>query len=308
MRRDASTRAGYDRAVVNALLDALVPRLPARRAALVGLSGLQASGKSTLASQLATTAREGGVFIEVLSLDDFYLGRRDRAVLARNVHPLLATRGVPGTHDVALILETVRALRAASPQQPARIPRFDKGRDTRLPPSRWRHVTSPPRLILLEGWCIGVPPEAQRALTRAVNSLELREDPDARWRRWVNTRLAGAYAALWQRLDALIVLLAPSFEIVSRWRDEPERALRERGAPRAMSRATLRRFLMHYERLSRHALRTLPALADIVVTLDASHRVERIRASAPARRPLPSRTRALPSRPARPRSRRSASR
>jgi D-glycerate 3-kinase len=308
MRRDASTRAGYDRAVVNALLDALVPRLPARHAALVGLSGLQASGKSTLASQLSTTAREGGVFIEVLSLDDFYLGRRDRAALARNVHPLLATRGVPGTHDVALILETVRALRAASPQRPARIPRFDKGRDTRLPPSRWRHVTSPPRLILLEGWCIGVPPEARRALTRAVNSLELREDPDARWRRGVNTRLAGAYAALWQRLDALIVLLAPSFEIVSRWRDEPERALRERGAPRAMSRATLRRFLMHYERLSRHALSTLPALADIVVTLDASRRVESIRASAPARRPLPSRTRALPSRPARPRSRRSASR
>jgi D-glycerate 3-kinase len=290
------------------LLDALLPRLPARHVALVGLSGLQASGKSTLASQLATTAREGGVFIEVLSLDDFYLGRRDRATLARNVHPLLATRGVPGTHDVALILETVRALRAASPRRPARIPRFDKGRDTRLPPSRWRNVTSPPRLILLEGWCIGVPPETQRALIRAVNSLELREDPDARWRTLVNTRLAGEYAALWRRLDALIVLLAPSFEIVSRWRDEPERALRKRGAPRAMSRATLRRFLMHYERLSRHALRILPALADIVVTLDASRRVESIRASAPARRRPPSRTRALPSRPARPRSRRSASR
>ena len=66
-----------------------------------------------------------------------------------------------------------------SPRRSARIPRFDKGGDTRLPPSRWRHVTSPPKLILLEGWCIGVPPEAQRALTRAVNPLERREDPDA---------------------------------------------------------------------------------------------------------------------------------
>jgi D-glycerate 3-kinase len=224
------------------------------------------------------------------------------------VHPLLATRGVPGTHDVALLVETVHALSDASSRRPTRIPRFDKGRDTRLPPSRWRRVTSPPKLILLEGWCIGVAPEAERALTRAVNALELREDPDAHWRTWVNVRLAGEYAALWQRLDALIVLCAPSFEIVSRWRDEPERALRKRGAPRAMSRATLRRFLMHYERLSRHALRTLPALADIVVALDASRRVESIRASAPARRPQPSRTRAPRSRPARPRSRRSASR
>jgi len=298
MRRDASTRPGYGRAgyadtVVDALLDALLPRLPARRAALVGLSGLQASGKSTLAAQLAAAARERGVATEVLGLDDFYLGRRDRAALARDVHPLLATRGVPGTHDVALLVETVNALRHASPSKPARIPRFDKGRDTRVPPSRWRRVTAPPRLILLEGWCIGVPAEASSALVRPVNALERVEDRDARWRTWVNARLAGAYAALWRRLDALIVLAAPSFEIVSKWRDEPERALRRHGAPRAMSRAALRRFLMHYERLSRHALRALPALADIVVTLDASRRVAAIRASAPARRPPRSRTRAL---------------
>jgi len=75
-----------------------------------------------------------------------------------------------------------------------------------------------------------------------------------------------------------VMLAAPSFDIVARWRDESERALRKRGAPRAMSRAALQRFLMHYERLSRHALRTLPALADIVVTLDASRRVRKIRA------------------------------
>ncbi|HET7923376.1 MAG TPA: kinase [Rhodanobacteraceae bacterium] len=304
MRRDASTQAGYDRAIVDALIDALLPRLPARRAALVGLSGLQASGKSTLAAQLAATARERGVATEVLALDDFYLGRRDRAALARDVHPLLATRGVPGTHDVALLADTVEALRVASPRNPARVPRFDKGRDTRVPPSRWRRVTSPPRLILLEGWCIGVSAEPPRALARPVNALERVEDADAHWRTWVNARLADEYAALWRRLDALIVLAAPGFEIVSRWRDEPERALRARRAPRAMSRATLRRFLMHYERLSRHALRMLPARADIVVTLDASRAV----VSVEARRRPPSRTRAPRSRPARPRSRRSASR
>jgi D-glycerate 3-kinase len=306
MRRDASTRAGYDRATVDALLDALAPRLASRHAALVGISGLQASGKSTLAAQLAAAARGRGIATQVLALDDFYLGRRDRAKLARGVHPLLATRGVPGTHDVALLAATVAALRDASAREPARIPRFDKGRDTRLPPSRWRRVTSPPRLILLEGWCVGVPAEAPRALAKPVNALERIEDPDVRWRTWVNARLAGDYAALWRALDALIVLRAPSFEIVSRWRDEPERRLRKRGAPRAMSPSALRRFLMHYERLSRHALRTLPALADVAVTLDASRRVERISARAP-RRP-PSRTRAPRSRPARLRSRRSASR
>jgi len=308
MRRDASTRAGYDRATLDALLDALVPRLPPRRTALVGVSGLQASGKSTLCAQLAAAARERGIAAEVLALDDFYLGRRDRATLARDVHPLLATRGVPGTHDVALLAETVAALRTATPRRPARIPRFDKGSDTRLPPSRWRSVTSPPRLILLEGWCVGVPAEPPDALAHAVNSLERTEDADARWRTWVNARLAGEYALSWGALDALIVLAAPGFDIVARWRDEPERALRTRRAPRAMSRAALRRFLMHYERLSRHALRTLPALADIVVTLDRARRAEAIRVSARAPRRPPSRKRAPRSRPGRPRSRRSASR
>ncbi|HEY6894970.1 MAG TPA: kinase [Rhodanobacteraceae bacterium] len=237
---------------------------------------------------LARRAR--GIATEVLALDDFYLGRRDRAALAREVHPLLATRGVPGTHDVALLAATLHMLRRASARRPARVPRFDKGRDTRLPPSRWRSVTSPPRLIVLEGWCIGVPAEPRRALANPVNALEQREDADGRWRKWVNARLAGEYAALWRTLDARVVLLAPSFEVVSRWRDEPERALRDRRAPHAMSRAALRRFLRHYERLSRHALRTLPTRADIIVTLDGKRRVAGI--SAPARRRPRFRTRA----------------
>jgi D-glycerate 3-kinase len=277
MRRNASTQAGYDRATVEALLDALLARIPARRAALVGVSGLQGSGKSTLARQLAEAARERGVAAEVLALDDFYLGRRERAALARAVHPLFATRGVPGTHDVALLDGTLRALASASPKNPARVPRFDKGRDTRVAPSRWRRVTSPPRLILLEGWCVGVPAAPRGESARALNALERTEDADGRWRAHVEAALVSDYSKLWRRLDALILLAAPGFAIVERWRGEPERALRRRGAPRAMSLPALRRFLMHYERLSRRALKTLPKRADVIVELDEQRRVRRVR-------------------------------
>jgi D-glycerate 3-kinase len=72
------------------------------------------------------------------------------------------------------------------------------------------------------------------------------------------------------------MLQAPSFEIVSRWRDEQERALRARGAIHALSPTALRRFLMHYERLSRQALKCLPALADVRIKLDRNRRVQRI--------------------------------
>ena len=276
MRRNASTHGGYDRTTVDAVLDALIRRMPKRRAALVGLSGLQGSGKSTLARQLAHAARERGIASEVLALDDFYLGRRERATLARTAHPLLATRGVPGTHDVALLERTLRDLASVSAERAARIPRFDKGRDTRDAPSRWRRVTSAPRLILLEGWCIGVPAAPIGESTRALNALERHEDADGRWRAHVEAALAHEYTKLWRRLDALVVLAAPAFAIVERWRDEPERVLRRRNAPHAMSPAALRRFLMHYERLSRRALKTLPTLADIVIELDERRRVRRV--------------------------------
>lgn len=262
---------------MTAVLDALLARLQAREPPwLAGISGLQGSGKSTFARQLAAAATTRGVACIALSLDDFYFGRRARTRLARDAHPLFATRGVPGTHDVALLAHALDALRRANTRTPALVPRFDKGRDTRLPPSRWRRVTVPPRLVLLEGWCVGVPPQAEAALRRPLNALERDEDRDLRWRRRVNAELAGSYARLWRRLDALVLLEAPAFDVVARWRDEQERTLRRRGAPQAMDRLRLARFLMHYERLSRVALRELPARADIRLRLDERRRVREI--------------------------------
>ena len=275
--RDANTQPGYSPAVVEATLQALLANATAsRRAALVGVSGLQGSGKSTFTAQLAAAARARGIDVEVMSLDDFYLGRRERGLLACSVHPLLATRGVPGTHDIGLLQRTLDALGTASARRPARVPRFDKGRDTRIAPSRWRSVIRAPALIVLEGWCIGVPAQSPAALRRPLNALERVEDTDARWRTWVNARLADDYARLWRRLDRLVLLQAPSFALVSRWRDQQEQALRRRGAPHAMDAAALARFLMHYERLSRQALRELPARADLRLLLDDDRRVRRL--------------------------------
>jgi D-glycerate 3-kinase len=278
MRNDAITQAGYPDVVIATVLALLAGRdraLPR----LIGLSGLQGSGKSTLAAQLVEQARIAGIEALALSIDDFYFGRAARLRLARDVHPLLATRGVPGTHDIGLLLQTLAALQTASAEAPARVPRFDKGRDTRLPPSLWRRVARAPHLIILEGWCVGVPAQSATALRRPLNRLEREEDRDARWRGWVNMQLARHYAPLWQRLDRLLMLQAPDYAIVTRWRDEQERVLRARAAPRAMSPTALRRFLMYYERLSRQALRTLPAIADLRVVLDSKRRVRRLVAS-----------------------------
>ena len=260
-------------ALAGHLLDQYAGRIArSRRPYILGLSGLQGSGKSTLARVVKAQANARGWATEVLSLDDFYYARSEREALARDVHPLLRTRGVPGTHEIELLLSVLAAVPQASDRLAVTYPRFDKGRDTRLPPSRWPRITKRPTLVIVEGWALGIRPQALGALARPINALERDEDPDGTWRHWVNKQLRG-YQPLWRKFDALIVLQAPNWDIVRRWRGEQEQELVARHAPLAMDAATMDHFLMHFERLSRHALETLPGLADTVVEYDDERHV-----------------------------------
>lgn len=267
---DANTQHA---ALAAMLLDHYAGRIArSARPYVLGLSGLQGSGKSTLARAIKAEAETRGWPTDILALDDFYYTRGDREQMAQQIHPLLRTRGVPGTHEIELMLSVLAALPQASEKLPVSWPHFDKGRDTRMVPSRWPRVTRPPRLIVVEGWALGVRPQDEAALETPINALESDEDTDGRWRHWVNKQLR-AYQPLWRKFDALIELHAPGWEVIRRWRSEQEAELLARGAPMAMDAATLPRFLAHYERLSRHALATLPALADTCVEYDAERRV-----------------------------------
>ncbi|RDJ00238.1 kinase [Dyella solisilvae] len=270
MSPDASTQ---NSTLTGHLLDQFAGRIArSRRPYLLGLSGLQGSGKSTLAREMKVQAEARGWPTEVLSLDDFYYSRSERELLAHQVHPLLRTRGVPGTHEIELLMSVLAALPQASDKLPVDYPRFDKGRDTRMPPSRWSKVVRPPQLVILEGWALGIRPQLQAALDEPINELERSEDPEGIWRHWVNKQLRG-YQPLWRKLDALIVLQAPNWEVVRKWRSEQEEELLARHAPLAMDAESMVRFLAHFERLSRHALATLPELADTTVEYDANRHV-----------------------------------
>jgi len=222
---------------------------------VLGIAGAQGSGKSTIARALA--ARFG---CPVLSLDDLYLDGAARQRLAETVHPLLRTRGVPGTHDVAAGLAAIEALAHG----PALLPRFDKARDE---PGRLERVAGPAEMLILEGWCLGAQPQDAAELVTPINDLERMHDADGRWRRWVNAQLAGPYQALWARIDQLVFLKAPGFDVVADWRIEQERA-----AHGPMSDAEVRRFVQHYERLTRHMLRHGHGWADLTLRLDADRR------------------------------------
>jgi len=257
------------------LADALAQTV--KRPLIVGICGAQGSGKSTLAEALARHFPR----TTTLSLDDLYLTRAERAGLARTRHPLFATRGVPGTHDVALGLAKLDALEAGIPTL---LPHFDKARDDRAPSDTWPDARTPNDLVIFEGWCVGAVPEAEDALAAPVNDLERIADADGRWRRAVNSALAGSYQALFARLDMLILLAAPDWETVCRWREEQEAGLRQTAGQGAgiMDEATVERFLQHYERLTRHILQEMPGRADLVLRLSPDrncHAIEQAAAS-----------------------------
>jgi len=247
------------------LLDAALAE-PAR---VYAIAGLQGSGKSTLAAQLMAAAAGHGLKAVALSIDDFYLGRRERLRLGRHIHPLLATRGPPGTHDVALACETIDALREG---RPVALPRFDKIADRRLPPSRWPRVHRAD-LVVFEGWCLKVPPQTRGELVAPVNALERAEDTEGIWRGYCNEALGRDYPVLWTRLPRLLFLQGPGFEVVPGWRWQQEQSLQAaHPGRRTMSRAQVDHFVQLFERVSRQALRTLPMIADRVVSLDPQRR------------------------------------
>ena len=245
---------------------------------IVGLSGCQGSGKSTAAAALALLSKAAGLRVAVISLDDFYLSRSQRAALAKEQHPLFTTRGVPGTHDLTLALRTLNTLRSSPQLSALPLPRFDKASDEPKPREEWPLIDLPVDMVLFEGWCLGAQamPKTHPDLLVPCNELERLEDPDSSWRRRVNDYLA-EYQALFAIIDFLLVLQAPSFDCVLPWRSKQERKLQRAAEGNegdgVMNDAALTRFVQHFERLSRHCLVTLPERADIIFELDDEQRI-----------------------------------
>ena len=259
------------REAVALLAPTLVEHLPRERPWLLGIGGAPGTGKSTLARLLAhlaptTNARKP----VVLSLDDYYLSRQARADLAAEIHPLLAHRGVPGTHDVNRMFHDLDVLlQGSSPR--VETPRFDKGSDDRLPETRTIATGEQPGGVILEGWFLGLGPEADGNLVTAISDFEASEDPEGEWRVWVNHALADFHRRFSNRATAHWLLRPPDWDTVAawRWRQEQELPTHRR---LLQDLEAVHRFLQPFERLVRHQLATGNEHADLVLQLDRRHR------------------------------------
>jgi D-glycerate 3-kinase len=212
------------------------PRGP--KSVVVGVNGPQGAGKSTLCRELVSRLSHAGAIAVSLSLDDFYLTRKQQVQLAKQnaSNPYLQNRGYPGTHDVNLANAVLNRL--VSRETGLSVPTYDKsafgGKGDRASEASWLKVSKAPDFIFFEGWMVGFKPAVLNVTS------ELAE---------INKRLE-AYLPLWQKFDEFIFLDPVEENFVVNWRIEAEEKMRasgKAGMSREETEIYVRTFLPAYQ-------------------------------------------------------------
>lgn len=240
----------------------LANRVVAGNLQRIGLCGAPGTGKSTLAGLLRHLLERRGLPCHVLSVDDYYLPLKERIERAEQVHPLLRQRGVPGTHDLGLLVSDFDCLHRGDPRR-ATLPRFDKSSDDRAetgqnPPRRR------PAVVVVEGWFVGSP--AAEAIT--ANEFLQRHDDDGRWRRYVVDQWRTFDRMLTPRLQECWFLRDPGWSQVLEWRWQQEQRL---ARPRLGSLREVRDFLQTFQPVYELIRSHMPGRADVLLELDTDH-------------------------------------
>ena len=245
---------------------------------ILGLSGGQGSGKTTVAGTLKIILNK--YFkrrIYITSIDDFYKTSLERNKMSQNIHPLFKTRGVPGTHDINLVKDFFNLIRKEKFQK-IKLPKFDKANDDRYKKKYWLNIKKKPEIVILEGWCVGSKPQTNSLIKKPVNKLEKKEDKNLKWRKYVNEKLKSEYKKLFSMIDHFIFIRIPSFKMVLKWRFLQENKLKKKSHTnkKIMNYNQIKRFIMFYERITLQMIKDLSRSASVVLFLKKKHRIKKI--------------------------------
>ena len=246
-----------------------------KKTKIIGLTGGQGSGKSTISKILKILLKNiFNLETVIFSIDDFYKTLKQRKKMSQKISPLFLTRGVPGTHDTKLLLNCLKNLKKKNFKKSI-VPKFDKSIDDRLPKKRWQTINHKPDIVIFEGWCVGVTPQKKKDLLVPVNTLEKTKDKKKIWRKKVNAELQKSYKKIFNCVDKFIFLKVPSFKRVYEWRLLQEKKLRlSSKGKKIMKNYEVKNFVMFYERLTKHMLKNFRLKADTVITIDNKHKLK----------------------------------
>ncbi|MDC3101272.1 uridine kinase [Candidatus Pelagibacter sp.] len=244
----------------------------------VGLAGGQGTGKTTVSSIIKIILEK---FFKLkvfkISIDDFYKTRKERIALSKKVHPMLLTRGVPGTHDINMMLDFFKKSKAKKFKS-MKLPNFNKAIDDRFSKNKWNTINKRPDVIIFEGWCVGARAETNKTLKKSINSMEKANDHKLVWRKYVNQQLKTKYKKLYSQLNCMIYLKAKNFSLLQKWRLKQEHKLwlktKKKGGHKIMSKGDVINFMQTYQRITQNMFKNMPKYASIILNLNSNHQIK----------------------------------
>ncbi len=247
-----------------------------KRPYFVGLAGGQGTGKTTISSLIRIILiKYFKLNVFRISIDDFYKTRKERISLSKRVHPMLLTRGVPGTHDINMMLNFFRKVKSKKFKR-LKLPTFNKSVDDRFNKKKWYDLKKRPDVIIFEGWCVGAKSEKNNTLKKTINSLEKAKDQKLIWRKYVNHQLKSKYKNLYSQLNCLVYLKAKNFSLLQKWRLKQERKLwiKSKVKSKIMSGEEVLNFMKTYQRITQNMFRNMPKYASVIFNLNSNHQIK----------------------------------
>ena len=249
-----------------------------KRPFFVGLAGGQGTGKTTISSLIKIIlTKYFKLKVFRISIDDFYKTRKERISLSKRVHPMLFTRGVPGTHDINMMLSFFKKVKSKKFKK-LKLPTFNKAIDDRSDKKKWYDLKVKPDVVIFEGWCVGAKSEKIASLKKTINSMEKAKDQKQIWRKYVNQQLKYKYKKLYSQINCLIYLKAKNFSLLQKWRLKQERKLwiksKVKSNSKIMSRGDVINFMQTYQRITQNMFRYMPKYASIILKLNTNHQIK----------------------------------
>ncbi len=244
----------------------------------VGLAGGQGTGKTTISSLIEIILiKYFKLNVFRISIDDFYKTRKERLNLSKKVHPMLLIRGVPGTHDINMMLNFFKKAKSKKFKR-LKLPTFNKATDDRFNKRYWYNLKDKPDVIIFEGWCVGAKSEKNITLKKTINSMEEAKDQKKIWRKYVNQQLKSKYKNLYSQLNCLIFLKAKNFSLLQKWRLKQERKLWLKSKKnlnlKIMSKGDVINFMQTYQRITENMFKNMPKYASIILNLNSNHQIK----------------------------------
>ena len=125
---------------------------------------------------------------------------------------------------------------------------------------------------------MGATKQNDKTLKKPINLIEKKYDKNLKWRKKVNNQLKNNYKKLFNKIDKLVYLKAPSFNRVFQWRMHQEQKLKLTSKnKKTMSKSQVKEFIMFYERITKNMMKDFSKISDLTIFLDKSHRSKKMK-------------------------------